>query len=111
MAFGNGIKKLKEKICDTKLETGDVVKVLAGGNEIPVTEHPIGGAGRWAVFIEKRTNGAIVRPILDDGTHGAKATVERVQSLDEAISKVAVDEYKKTRMDIVQKRRSGGIVG
>lgn len=108
MAIGD---RIKEKICDTKLEAGDVVKVLSGGNDVPVTEHPIGGTGRWAVYIDKRSNGAIVRPILDDGTHGSKLTVDRVQSLDDAIAKVAVDEYKKSRMAVVQKRRSGGIVG
>ncbi|WP_146140622.1 hypothetical protein [Haliangium sp. UPWRP_2] len=98
MALGKTIGKLKEKICDKKLETGDIVNVVKGAppDFIPF-DHNLGGMGRWAIFVDMKASGAVVRPILPDGSTGPKIIVEKVQHIDDAISDIAIKEYKEKR--------------
>ena len=99
MALGDLASKLKGKICDRKLDPGDVVRVDRGGESIPVTENTVGGRGKWAIFVEMRKSGAIVRELREDGTTGDKSTVEQVTHIDDIIRDVAVKQYKQRRLE------------
>lgn len=92
-------EKLKAKICSRKLEPGDVVRVIKGGQDIPETDNTVGGVGRWAVYVGATSNKAVVRALQEDGTTGDKVAVEQVEHIDDVIEEAAVKSYKQQRLE------------
>ena len=93
------LDKIRGALCHRKLEAGDVVlvpKLPSGADptEWEEWEHPIGGAGHWALYVGGKFN---VRPLYPDNTTGPLEHVERVQHLDDVIQDVAVKTYYETK--------------
>jgi hypothetical protein len=89
--------KIKEAVCSRKLEPGDTVKVLKGGDWAE-TDNVLGGMARWAIFVDTRRDKAVVRPLLPDGSTGPKTEVEKVEHIDDSIKDAAMREYREKRM-------------
>lgn len=96
MAVRDALRRAKESFCARKAEVGDVVRVDEGG-EWANYDHPVGGMGRWAVFVGKKGDKAIVRPISQDGETLKPATVAKITHLDDAIMAKALAYYKESR--------------
>lgn len=90
--------KVKASLCSRKLEAGDTVKVVKGG-DWPETANLLGGRGRWAIFVDTKRDRAVVRPILPDGSTGPRVEVEQVEHLDDTIKDAALKEYRERRMN------------
>lgn len=98
MAIKDRVKAVKDRICGRKLETGDVVRVEEGGNWNG-WDHPVGGKGRWAIYVGTKGDKAIVRPLGADGTAEKPTPVSRVMHLDDAITEIAIADYKSRRLN------------
>lgn len=97
MAIGDRIRKAKESFCARKAEVGDVVRVDEGGDWANYN-HPVGGQGKWAVFIAKKGDKASVRPMTADGGTSKAVTVAKITHLDDVITDAALAYYKTHRL-------------
>lgn len=86
---------VKKVFCTRDLDTGDVVRVPDA--KWDSFDHPIGGPGRWAIFVFKRAKKFVVRPTNSDGVTGKPVEVDHVEHLDDVIQEAAIKMYYETR--------------
>lgn len=87
--------EIKQVACARSLKTGDVVRASSGN--WPQWDHPIGGQGRWAVFVRKAALGFVVRPLLSDSTTGEEVATPEVMHLEDVETEIALAQYRRTR--------------
>ncbi len=92
MAIADVKKRLKQKLCTRDLESGDLVKVTEGARW-KEWDHKIGGRGHWAVFVKKKGEKFIVRPLTQDGITQNEHEVGNVAHLEDVIQVAATREY------------------
>lgn len=57
--------ELKRRFCTRDLEAGDVVRVPEARWD--TVDHPVGGVGKWAIYVGKTRSKLVVRPMQPDG--------------------------------------------
>lgn len=94
--MANPIKKeLKRRLCARDLDAGDVVRVPDGRWDS--LDHPVGGPGKWAIFVGRSRNKFVVRPLQGDGVTGKPHEVDTVEHIDDVVMDVALREYYASR--------------
>ena len=87
-------KELKKRLCSRDLEPGDIVRVPEGRWD--AFDHPLGGSGKWAVFVGGSRTKFVVRP-LSDGVTGKPVEVSQAEHLDDVVMESALREYYQKR--------------
>lgn len=83
---------IKQAVCRRDFDPGDVVRVPDG--KWDEFEHPIGGRGRWAIFVSRAARDKLtVRPLDGDGVTGKPVVVDEVEHLDDVIREAALRMY------------------
>lgn len=89
--MANALKsRVKAALCSRDLDPGDMVRVPDG--KWDGIDHPVGGTGKWAIYVGRNRQKFLVRPI-EDGVPGKPVEVDQAEHLDDVIQEAALKAY------------------